>query len=263
MPRLAANLGLLFNEYPLTERFAAAAAAGFAAVELQFPYDVPPATVRAEIDRHALVMLGLNTRPGPRGEPGFAAVPGQEAAFDAAFGEALDYAGRIGATAIHCMAGIVPADESATAQATFVKNLRHAADQAAASAITLLIEPLNLRDRPNYFLSLIEVARDVITEVDRPNVKIQFDCYHVQIMQGDLIRRMERHLPLIGHVQIAAVPSRAEPDEGEVNYPEVLAALDAMGYTGWVAAEYRPRTRTELGLAWTHRYGVMPRSPAA
>ena len=263
MPRLAANLGLLFGEYPLIERFATAAAAGFAAVELQFPYDVPPATVRAEIDRLNLVMLGLNTRPGPRGEPGLAAVPGQEAAFDVAFGEALDYAQRIGASAIHCMAGTVPPDELARAQATFVKNLRRAADRAAGSPITLLIEPLNLRDRPNYFLSRVEVAGEVIAEVDRPNVKIQFDCYHVQIMQGDLIRRMERHLPLIGHVQIAAVPSRAEPDEGEVNYPEVLAALDAMGYTGWVAAEYRPRAGTETGLNWTHRYGVAPRSPAA
>ncbi|HXN43052.1 MAG TPA: TIM barrel protein, partial [Xanthobacteraceae bacterium] len=125
---------------------------------------------------------------------------------------------------------------------------------AAAKNVTLLIEPLNTRDRPDYFLNRVEHAADVIARVGRPNVKIQFDCYHVQIMQGDLITRIERHLPLIGHVQIAAVPSRAEPDEGEINYAAVCAALDTMGYPGWIAAEYRPRGRTEDGLAWMHRY---------
>ena len=128
--------------------------------------------------------------------------------------------------------------------------------------ITLLIEPLNTRDRPDYFLNRVEHAADVIAKLGRPNVKIQFDCYHVQIMQGDLTKRIERHWPLIGHVQIAAVPSRAEPDEGEVNYPAVCAALDAMGYGGWIAAEYQPRGRTEDGLAWARPYGIAPRARA-
>ena len=258
MPRFAANLSLLFTERPLIERFGAAAAAGFRAVEVQEPYEVPASAVRAELDRHGLTMLGLNTARGAPGELGVAAVPGRESDFAERFRQALDYAIGIGARAIHCLAGVVPPEKRPAADATFVANLVRAADQAAENNITLLIEPLNTRDRPDYFLHRVEHAADVIARVNRPNVKIQFDCYHVQIMQGDLIRRIERHLPLIGHVQIAAVPSRAEPDEGEVNYPGVCAALDKMGYAGWVAAEYQPRGRTEDGLAWIRRYGVPP-----
>ena len=250
MPRFAANLSLLFAERPLIERFGAAAAAGFRAVEVQEPYEVPASAVRAELDRHGLTMLGLNTARGAPGELGVAAVPAREADFAERFRQALDYAIAIGARAIHCLAGVVPPEKRPAADATFAANLVQAADQAAGNNITLLIEPLNTRDRPDYFLHRVEHAADIIARVNRPNVKIQFDCYHVQIMQGDLIRRIERHLPLIGHVQIAAVPSRAEPDEGEVNYAAVCAALDRMGYAGWVAAEYQPRGRTEDGLAW-------------
>jgi 2-dehydrotetronate isomerase len=254
MPRFAANLSMLFAERPLIERFAAAAAAGFAAVEVQAPYEVPASAVKAEIDRNGLVMLGLNTARGQPDEFGLAAVPGREAEFAELFRQALDYAAAIGATAVHCLAGVVPPEKRPAADETFVANLMRAAEAAAAKNVTLLIEPINPRDRPDYFLSRVEHAADVIARVGRPNVKIQFDCYHVQIMQGDLIRRVERHLPLVGHVQIAAVPSRAEPDEGEVNYPAVCAALDAMGYRGWIAAEYQPRGRTEDGLAWMRRY---------
>ena len=254
MPRFAANLSMLFTERPLIERFAAAAAAGFPAVEVQLPYEVSASAVRAEIDRNDLVMLGLNTAPGQPGEFGLAAVPGREREFADLFRQALDYAAVIGATAVHCLAGVVPPDRRPAADATFAANLASAADAAAAKNITLLIEPLNTRDRPDYFLTRVEHAADAIARVGRPNLKIQFDCYHVQIMQGDLIKRIERHLPLIGHVQIAAVPSRAEPDEGEVNYAAICAALDAMGYAGWIAAEYRPRARTEDGLAWMHRH---------
>ena len=258
MPRFAANLSMLFTERPLVERFAAAAAAGFAAVEVQVPYEVPASAVKAEIDRNGLVMLGLNTARGQPGEFGLAAVPGREAEFAELFRQALEYAAAIGATAVHCLSGVVPPEKRPAADETFVVNLARAADAAAAKNVTLLIEPINIRDRPDYFLNRVEHAADVIARVGRPNVKIQFDCYHVQIMQGDLIRRIERHLPLIGHVQIAAVPSRAEPDEGEVNYPAVWAALDAMGYRGWIAAEYQPRGRTEDGLAWMRRYAGTP-----
>lgn len=258
MPLFAANLSLLFTERPLIERFGAAAAAGFRAVEVQEPFEVPASAVRAELDRHGLTMLGLNTARGAPGELGVAAVPGREADFAERFRQALDYAIAIGARAIHCLAGVVPPEKRPAADATFVANLMRAADQAAENNITLLIEPLNTRDRPDYFLHRVEHAADVIARVNRTNVKVQFDCYHVQIMQGDLIRRIERHLPLIGHIQIAAVPSRAEPDEGEVNYPGVCAALDGMGYAGWVAAEYQPRGRTEDGLAWLCGYGVPP-----
>jgi hydroxypyruvate isomerase len=250
MPRFAANFGYLFTERPLIERFAAAAAAGFKAVEQQLPYDVPAATLKAELDRHGLTQLGINMPMGQRGEFGLTAVPGREKDFDVAFRQALQYAVAIGGSAIHCLAGVVSPDRRPAAETTFVANLSRAADAAASRKITLLIEPINHRDRPDYFLSRVEQAADVIEKVGRANVKLQFDCYHVQIMQGDLIRRIEKFLPIIGHVQIAAVPSREEPDGGEVNYPAIFAALDGLGYTGWVAAEYRPRGRTEDGLAW-------------
>jgi hydroxypyruvate isomerase len=258
MPRLAANLAYLFTERPLIERFGAAAAAGFTAVELRFPYDDhPPPPVKAELDRHGLTMLGLNTAPGR--QFGSAAVPGREKEFEAAFRQALEYAVAIGAGAVHCLAGAVPADQRTAAEATFVSNLTRAADLALAKNIRLLIEPINQRDRPDYFVSYVEHAADVIAKIGRPNVKVQYDFYHVQIMQGDLIKRFQRHLPVICHAQIAAVPSRHEPDEGEVNYPAIFEALDGIGYEGHVACEYFPRGRTENGLAWAQPYGVVPR----
>ena len=257
MPRFAANLGYLFTERPPIERFGAAAAAGFKAVELQFPYDVAPSAVKAELERHGLTQLGVNTPLGP--ESGLAAVPGRERDFDAAFARALDYVTAIGGSAIHCMAGVVPVEQRPAAETVFVKNLARAAEAAAQKNITLLIEPLNPRDRANYFLSRVEHAADIVKKVGAPNVRIQFDFYHVQIVGGDLIRRLEAHFPLVGHVQVAAVPSRREPDEGEVNYPEIFAALDRLGYAGWVGCEYRPRTRTEEGLAWAKAYGVVPK----
>jgi 2-dehydrotetronate isomerase len=257
MPRFAANLGYLFTERPLIERFGAAAAAGFKAVELQFPYEVAPSAVRAELERHGLTQLGVNTPLGP--EFGLAAVPGRERDFDAAFARALDYVTAIGGTAIHCMSGVVPPEQRPAADTVFVKNLAHAAEEAARKNITLLIEPLNPRDRANYFLSRVEHAADIVKKVGAPNVRIQFDFYHVQIVGGDLIKRLEAHFPLVGHVQVAAVPSRREPDEGEVNYPEIFAALDRLGYSGWIGCEYRPRTRTEEGLGWAKAYGVVPK----
>ncbi|HEX2654531.1 MAG TPA: TIM barrel protein [Xanthobacteraceae bacterium] len=259
MPQFAANLAYLFTERPLIERFAAAANAGFKAVELQFPYDQDPAKVKAEIDRSGLTMLGLNTAAGGENDFGLAAMPGRERDFAVLFHQALDYIVAIGGRAIHCLAGRLPSEQHGQATQTFIANLRTAADLAAARNITLLIEPINRRDRPNYFLSYVEQAASIIDEVARPNVKMQFDCYHVQIMQGDLIKRIERFLPMIGHVQIAGVPARYEPDEGEVNYPAIYAALDGVGYQGWIAAEYRPRGRTEDGLGWAKAYGVVPR----
>jgi hydroxypyruvate isomerase len=257
MPRFAANLAYLFTERPLLERFGAAAAAGFNAVELQFPYDHSPAAVRAELDRHGLTQLGVNTAIGSReGDAGLAAVPGRERDWQAAFKQALDYTVAIGGRAIHCMTGKVPPEQRPAAEKTFVANLMEAADAAKAHGVTLLIEPLNTRDRPHYFLTRVEQAADIIAKAERPNIKIQFDFYHVQIMGGDLLTRFEKHLPLIGHVQIAAVPSRAEPDEGEINYPGVFAALDRLGWSGFVACEYRPRGRTEDGLRWGRDYGL-------
>jgi 2-dehydrotetronate isomerase len=260
VPRFAANLAYLFTERPLIERFAAAADAGFRAVELQFPYDQAPSAVKAELDRHDLTMLGLNTALGqvPAGASGGAAVPGREQEFAALFQQALDYVVAIGGCQIHCLAGKVPPEQRPAAEKTFIKNLARAADAAQGKNITLLIEPINPRDRPDYFLTRVEQAADIVAKVERPNLRIQFDFYHAQIVGGDLIRRLEKHFPLVGHVQIAAVPSRQEPDEGEVNYPEIFAALDRLGYRNWIGCEYRPRGRTEDGLGWARGYGVTP-----
>jgi hydroxypyruvate isomerase len=262
MPRFAANLAYLFTELPFLDRFAAAAAAGFPAVELQLPYDQAPSAVKAELVRHGLTMLGINSPPGnlQGGEFGLAAVPGREGDFATLFRQGLDYVTAIGGRQIHVLAGHVPVEQRPAAERVFIGNLARAADMAAERAITLLIEPINPRDRPNYYLNRAEHAAAVIAGVDRPNVRIQFDFYHCQIVGGDLIRRFEALMPLVGHVQVAAVPSRHEPDEGEVNYPAIFAMLDRLGYTGFVAAEYRPRAGTGAGLGWGRPYGIISRA---
>ena len=259
MPRFAANLGYLFTERPLIERFGAAAAAGFTAVELRFPYKVAPSAVKAELTRHGLTQLGVNTLPGREGEFGLAAVPGRERDWEAVFRQALDYVVAIGGRAIHCLAGVVPPEQRPAAETVFIKNLARAAEEAAKANIALLIEPINPRDQPGYFLDRLEHAAGIVKEVGAPNLRIQLDFYHIQIVGGDLIRRLETHFPLVGHVQIAAVPSRREPDEGEVNYPEIFAALDRLGFSGFIGCEYRPRARTEDGLGWAKPYGIVPR----
>jgi hydroxypyruvate isomerase len=260
MSRFAANLGFMFADRPLVERFGAAAAAGFDAVEAHYPYDVPASAIRSEIDRHRLTMLGINTAPGRPGEFGLGAVPRRERDFAAQFDQALDYIVALGGSAVHCMAGVVPPEQRPAAERAFLANLKRAAELAGAKGITILIEPINMRDRPDYYLSRVEHAADLVTQLGLPNVKIQYDFYHNQIMGGDLIKRFEKFQPLIGHVQVAAVPSRKEPDEGEVNYPAIYQALDALGYDGWIAAEYIPRGRTEDGLSWARPYGIVPRT---
>src|SRR5690242_11975205 len=248
MPRFAANLAYLFAERPFMERFGAAAAAGFKAVELQMPYDHAPSDVRAELERHGLVQLGLNTQSRPNGgESGLGAVPGREREFAEIFQKALDYVTAIGGSAIHTLAGKVAPELRPAAERVFVANYTRAADLAAAK---------NPRDRPDYFLGHVEQAADLIDKIGRPNVRIQFDFYHVQIICGDLLTRLEKFMPYVGHVQIAAVPSRGEPDEGEINFPAVFEALDRLGYAGWVGCEYKPRGRTEDGLGWGGRWGL-------
>jgi hydroxypyruvate isomerase len=259
MPRFAANLGYLFTDRPLLERIDAAAACGFKAIELQFPYDVPASAVEAAIAKNKLTVLGINTPPGERdGEFGLAAVPGREKDFQVLFARALDYIAAIGGSAVHCLAGKVAPEQRPAAERVFIDNLKAAADLAAAKNIALLIEPINARDRPSYFLNHVEHAADIIARVGKPNLHIQFDFYHVQIVGGDLFYRLEKHLPVIGHLQCAAVPSRHEPDEGEVNYPALFEAVDRLRYQGWIGAEYRPRGTTEEGLGWGKRYGLVP-----
>jgi 2-dehydrotetronate isomerase len=259
MPRFAANLGVLFAERPLIERFGAAAAAGFGAVELLFPYDVPASAVRAELARYGLTQLGINTPVGREGESGLAAIPGRERDWEEAFKLALDYAAMIGGRSVHCLAGCVPPEQRPAAEAVYVRNLARAAAEAAKAGIMLLIEPINPRERPGFFLNRVEHAADIVGKVGAPNLRIQFDFYHVQIVSGDLLRRFEAHMPLIGHVQVAGVPMRHEPDEGEVSYPDIFAALDRLGYVGFVGCEYRPRGRTEDGLGWARPYGIVPK----
>lgn len=261
MPRFAANLAYVFTERPFMDRFAAAAAAGFTAVELQFPYDHAPGAVKAELEKHNLTMLGINTPPGnvEAGEFGLACVPGRESEFATLFRRALDYVVAIGGRQIHVLAGKLPPEQRPAGETVFIRNLMQAADLAVEKGITLLIEPINARDRPGYYLNRVEHAADIIAKAERPNIRIQFDFYHVQIVGGDLIRRFESHLPVVGHVQVAAVPTRHEPDDGEVNYPAIFAMLDQVGYRGFVGAEYRPRGRTEDGLGWVRPYGVVPK----
>jgi hydroxypyruvate isomerase len=219
--------------------------------------------VRAELERHSLIQLGVNTPFGREGEFGLTAVPGREREFELLFRQALDYTLAIGGRAVHCLAGKVPPEQRPAAERVFIANLARAADLARQHDVTLLIEPINPRDRPNYFLNRVEHAADVIARVGRANVKIQFDFYHVQIVGGDLIRRFETHAALVGHVQVAGVPGRHEPNDGEINYPAIFATLDHLGYAGFVSCEYRPRGRTEDGLGWARPYGVVPRDAIA
>ena len=256
MLRFAANISFLFKELPFVDRFAAAAEAGFKLVECHWPYDHPVETLRERLSRAGLTLVMLNTAPGnlDAGDFGLGAVPGREQDFETAFDQALRYAAALGATRIHCMAGKVPM--TASAHRAFVDNLRRGADKARDQGVTLVIEPLNTRSAPGYFLTHAQQAVDIIGEVDRPNVKLLFDVFHLQIMDGDIITRLEKLLPLIGHVQIAAVPSRAEPDEGEINYRAVFDALERIGYDGVVGAEYLPRAGTREGLVWMRKLGV-------
>jgi hydroxypyruvate isomerase len=257
VPRLAANLSWLFTELPLLERFAAAAARGFRAVEVLFPYELPAESVRAQLDAHGLELVLVNAPPGDwaAGERGLAALPGREADFDTALSAALAYARVCGTRRVHAMAGNVPpgAERAAFAE-TYVANLRRAARSAATEGVTVLIEPLNAIDNPGYFLRTTAEALAIIDRVGEPNLALQLDLYHTQISEGDLERRIRALAGRYAHVQIAGNPHRNEPDTGEVRYDYLLPVLDEVGYAGWVGCEYRPRAGTSAGLAWAARY---------
>ena len=252
MPRFSANLGLLWPDRPLLQRVEAAARAGFRAIEMHWPYDVPASELAAMARRHELTVLGINTAPGDlaRGERGLGAVPGRESDFQATVDQSIAYCIASGATAIHVMAGNVADSDRLRARAVFAENLRVAAAKAARHDLPLLLEPLNPRDSPGYFYSTLAEAVGLLEALALPNIRLQFDVYHVAISEGDVLTRLRRYMPLIGNVQIAAVPSRAEPDEGEIAYPAIFAALDTLGYAGWVGCEYRPRGATDAGLKW-------------
>jgi 2-dehydrotetronate isomerase len=258
MVKFSANLGFLWPDMPLLKRIDAAGHAGFKAVELHWPYDVPPETVRQACERHGMRLLGINTPPGDvaKGDFGLAAVSGREAEFQAAFDVAVDYARASGASAIHAMAGVVPAGERDQAGLVFMHNIGEAADKAARHGISVLLEAINPRDKPGYFYSTVGEVADLMSKIDRPNLRMMFDVYHVGVAEGDILTKLELHMARIGHVQIAAVPSRAEPDEGEVAYGAIFEALDRLGFAGWVGCEYKPRGNTDEGLRWTKALGV-------
>ncbi len=257
MPKFAANLSMMFTEVPFPERFAAAAKAGFKAVEFLFPYDYAVADVTAWLKDNGLKNALFNMPPGNwvAGERGMASIPGREDEFMAGVDRALEYALALGTPTIHAMAGLIPPDADREAyRVTYVDNLGLAAKKLAAHGLTLVIEPINTRDMPGYFLNTQAEGHAIREEVGAPNLKVQMDFYHAQIMEGDLTKTFQKYLPHIGHIQIASVPDRHEPDEGELNFPHLYRLLDDSGYAGYVGCEYRPRGKTEDGLGWFKPY---------
>ena len=258
MLRFSANLGFLWPDRPLLEKIDAAAAAGFKAVELHWPYDVPARDVKARCDGHGLKLLGVNTVRGDlgKGENGLGALKGREAEFQAAVDQSIRFCVEAGGTAVHCMAGRVEPEDRVEARKLFVRNLQEASAKAAPHGLTLLLEPLNVKDAPGYFYSTLAEGATVIEEADCHNIKLMFDAYHVGVTEGDVVAKLERYYPIVGHVQIAAVPTRAEPDEGTFKWAPFFAALERLGYSGWVGAEYKPRAETDAGLGWVKTLGV-------
>jgi hydroxypyruvate isomerase len=253
MPKFAANLTMMFNELPFLERFEAAAKAGFKAVEFLFPYEQRPDEIAAKLAAHGLENVLFNMPPGDwaAGERGMASLPGREAEFREGVAKALSYAKALGTRRLHAMAGLLPAGaDRAAHRRVYAGNLRYAAAELAKHGITLLIEPINTRDIPGYFLNTQDDAHAIREEVGAANLKVQMDFYHVQIVEGDIAMKVRKHLPHIGHIQIAGVPQRHEPDTGEVNYPYLFALLDELGCECWIGCEYRPAKGTVEGLGW-------------
>ncbi|MCU0868869.1 MAG: hydroxypyruvate isomerase [Burkholderiales bacterium] len=253
MPKFDANLSMMFNEVPFLERFERAARAGFRGVEFLFPYDHAKAEIRAALAANGLELVLHNMPPGnwAGGERGLGCLPGREAEFRAGVATALDYATFLGLPRIHCMAGICPADlPRDVALRTLVDNFRYAARECRAAGLTLLVEPINDRDIPGYCLNTSADGIAVLDAVGEDNVRLQYDVYHMQIMEGDLAPTFEALLPRIGHVQIADTPGRHEPGTGEIHYPFLFTHFDRSGYAGWVGCEYRPAAVTEDGLGW-------------
>ena len=253
MPRFAANLTMLFNEVPFLDRFAAARRAGFAGVEYLFPYEHDPNDIRRQLDEHGLAQVLHNPPAGnwSAGERGIASHPDRVAEFEDGVTRAIQYATALGCTQLNCLAGIAPAGvDQDRARATFVANLRGAARRLQDAGLRLLVEPINTRDIPGFFLRTTAQALEIIGEVGSANLFLQYDVYHMQIMEGDLSVTLQRHLPRIAHIQVADPPRRNEPGTGEINFGNVFKLLDQLGYEGWIGCEYKPAARTEEGLGW-------------
>ncbi len=257
MPRFAANLSMMYTEHPFLERFAAAARDGFRAVEYLFPYDFAADELKARLADAGLVQALFNAPPGDwaAGERGIASLPGREDEFRRGIDTALDYARVLGNHKLHVMAGLLPAGaDRARHREVYLRNLAHAAEAARAAGVLVVIEPINTRDMPGYFLTRQDDAQAICREVGAPNLQVQFDCYHCQIVEGDIAMKLKRDFAGIGHIQIAGVPERHEPDLGELNYPYLFELIDALGYDGWIGCEYRPKAGTSEGLGWLRPY---------
>jgi len=257
MPRFAANISLMFTEVPFLDRFARARAAGFQAVEFLFPYEFKAADLAARLQDNGLSQALFNGPPGnwEAGERGMAALPGRQAEFREGIKRALDYAAALGCPRLHVMAGLTPAGVPRdTLLATYAANLAWAARECAKSGVLPIIEPINHRDIPGYFLNTTDEGAAIIQGIGPERLGLQFDLYHCQITEGDIVKRVERHLPLIAHMQVADNPGRNEPGTGEVNWPFVFRRIDELGFTGWIGCEYRPAGNTEAGLGWFQPY---------
>ena len=257
MPRFAANLSMMFNEVPFLERFAAARNAGFEGVEFLFPYEFPAAELKKRLAGAGLTQVLFNMPPGnwAEGERGLASLPGRQSEFREGVKKALDYAATLDCRRVHCMAGIVPPGVSqVTAASLYAANLAWAAEQAKPAGVTLVIEPINHRDMPGYFLNTQAQGAAVVEAIGRDRLGLQFDVYHVQVTEGDITKRMEQFMPVIAHMQIADVPARNEPGTGEIGWSYVFRRMDELQYQGWVGCEYRPAGETVAGLDWRERF---------
>jgi hydroxypyruvate isomerase len=257
VPQLAANLTMLFGELPFLDRFEAAANAGFKAVEFLFPYPFEFAALRQRLEEFQLLQVLHNLPAGDwsKGERGIACLAGREEEFKAGVDQAISYATELRCSRVNCLAGVLPPDaDPKVATEVLIGNLRYAAEQLAAARIRLLIEPINTRDIPGFFLSGTRQAVDILDAVGSNNAFLQYDIYHMQIMEGDVAATIERELPRIAHMQLADVPGRHEPGTGSIPYGELLNFIDRVGYTGWIGCEYVPKSGTVEGLQWTKPY---------
>jgi len=253
MPKFAANLTMLFNEVPFLDRFELAAKAGFKAVEFLFPYPFPASEIRDRLTANGLQLVLHNLPAGhwDGGERGIACLPDRIAEFRDGVGRAIEYGTALGAPQLNCLAGKAPAGVvDASLRETFVANLRYAAAELKKAGLKLLVEPINTFDIPGFYLNRTAQALSILDEVDSDNLYVQYDIYHAQRMEGELIATMQKHLARIAHIQLADNPGRNEPGTGEIHYGNVFAALDRMGYAGWIGCEYKPATTTEAGLGW-------------
>lgn len=257
MLKFSANLSLLFAELPLIERFAAARAAGFSAVEIQFPYELPADVIREALHTHALQLVLINVPAGDlmQGGDGLAGVPGREVMFRHAVTEALSYAKALQVPAVNVLAGRQPEGESREhCLHTLATNLRHAAETFHAAGITTVTEAINTHDMPRFLLHSVAQMQDMLGRVGHPALKMQFDCYHMQRMQEDVLRSLRENTSAIGHIQFADTPGRHEPGSGDMNYDAIFALIRELPYQGWTGAEYRPSTSTGQSLAWLSQW---------